>query len=244
MSSNYIYISEYKIKKNELNLKVKIETNNKVKNLEFKIFPKKYSIDEFNKLRKDNFCIFIPKEINNGFISGYQINFKIKKTIDNYDPRYDIHIQNFYYNHKLNLLDNSIPNNLMSVIWIVVNSMIIQYCNLPSYNVIGFMANKEERDFNISGNILNTEYSYFVETYQFSYSILEFNNSEILREDKIFIPLYIKNNNIFGYIINTVFDKKFLNDILYKSIDDYPFDINIVSSIQYMLIKGCINTVL
>ena len=34
------------------------------------------------------------------------------------------------------------------------------------------------------------------------------------------------------------------NDILFGSIENFPFDVNVVSPIQHMLIKGCLKTIL
>ena len=193
----------------------------------------KYKYNDFNKLRMNNYSIFIPVNINNEEIEGYNINLEIDRN-NNILNKYQIKLNKFNYNNILFFINCKIS----SVVWIIVNSMLIQFCKLNNYNVTGFMTN-DSNEFYISGN--NNKIHYHIEKKQFNYDLSKYQDSNIKQsEEKIFIPSHIINNQLKGVLITTTFKIYQEEDILYKSIEDYPFDAQYISPIQHMILRGCI----
>ena len=144
--------------------------------------------------------------------------------------------KNFNYNKLLSFINCKIS----SVVWIIVNSMLIQFCKLNDYNVTGFMTNDYSNEFYISGS--NNKIHYHIEKKKFTYDLSKYQDTNIKQsEENIFIPLYFINNKLEGFIIDTTLTNLIVDeDILYNSIEDYPFDVQYISPIQHMILRGCI----
>lgn len=172
--------------------------------------------------------IFVPVSIINKNVKGYHVKFKIdddsfllNKFIQN--------INEFNYLKCFSLINCEIPHNL----WIVINSMIFEYCNFHNMR-INKLEIYDNKDLKLYGN--NKKYNYLISKKNIKYNLendINFNKSE----DKIFIPIYLTKNFLEGFIIETEFNniKQNINKKKINIIENF-------SKLEYCLIKGCIFT--
>lgn len=173
--------------------------------------------------------IFIPTNIINYKVQGYNIKFKID---DNYFRlnKFIKNINEFNFRKCLSLINCEIPYN----IWIVVNSMIFQYCNFNNLKINKFeiSENNENNEYKING--INKKYKFKIIKKNIKY---ELNNNIIFNksENKLFIPINLTDTFLEGFIIETELNK-IKQNIKKNNI------IQKISKLEYCLIIGCVYT--
>ena len=221
----------YDIEINQNEMKLIVEINSKLSTI---IVSKcNYTLDRLQKIRQNNFLVFVPHKICEDKIFG--INVKLE--LNNVDKKYNGYILEDI--EELNYFENfiDIDNENKAIIWIVINSMIKQYKDLECCNVTSYIK-KEKEGFSIFGNSKLGYYQVIVSKVTYKFKDAVFNNGE----DNIFIPYYCKDDNIYGFLIDIEIKENNNEDVLYDSFNKFPFEISFISPLELMILKGSIST--
>lgn len=192
-----------------------------------------YTFDQLQKIRQNNFIVFVPHKIYEDKIFGINVKLELKNVDRKYNGYMLEDIEQLDYFE--NFID--IHNENKAIIWIVINSMIKQFKDLENCNVTSYI--KDENDiFSIFGNSKRGYYQVIVSKVTYKFEDAIFNNSE----DNIFIPYYCKDDNIYGFLIDIEIKENNNEDVLYDSFDKFPFDVSSISPLELMILKGSIST--
>jgi hypothetical protein len=128
----------YDIEINQNEMKLIVEINSKLSTI---IVSKcNYTLDQLQKIRQNNFLVFVPHKICEDKIFG--INVKLE--LNNVDKKYNGYLLEDI--EELNYFENfiDIENEKKHIIWIVINSMIKQYKDLECCNVTSYIKKKKK----------------------------------------------------------------------------------------------------
>ena len=221
----------YDIEINQNEMKLIVEINSKLSTI---IVSKcDYTYYQLQKIRQNNFLVFVPHKICEDKIFGINVKLELK----NIDKKYNGYMLEDI--EQLDYFENfiDIHNENKAIIWIVINSMIKQFKDLENCNVTSYI--EDENDiFSIFGNSKRGYYQVIISKVTYKFEDAIFNNSEA----NIFIPYYCKDDNIYGFLIDIEIKENNNEDVLYDSFDKFPFDVSSISPLELMILKGSIST--
>lgn len=194
-----------------------------------------YTFDQLQKIRQNNFVVFVPHKICEDKIFGINVKLELKNIDKKYNGYMLEDIEQLNYIEKFIDIDNENK----AIIWIVINSMIKQFKDLERCNITSYIKGENDR-FSIFGNSKLGYYQAIVSKVTYKFEDAIFNNNET----NIFIPYYCKDDNIYGFLIDIDIELKENNneDVLYDSFDKFPFDVSFISPLELMILKGNIST--